>query len=337
MSGEGPPPRWALALLVPVVAIFAVCLVNAVGWIGRPFSGFLFLENGVVVSIGRSAWRSPEHGRAQWARLLAVDGRPIADGRDVHAYVNGVGTGNRITYTLRRGTRIVRLARDVRRFTARDFVELFVPMLAVGAAFLLAGALVLVRRPGAPEAQAMFAPCLALGVNLVTASDAYAPYRFTGLYLASLCVLPAAIAHLALVFPRPLAARPGPLLYAALYGPFLALAAGMRWAFAEPPLFLPVLYAVYLLIANAALLYVGGLVLALVQGVRPRRPLVLALGGVLGCASGALVVLVTYPLLKGPISPVWLLGPLLLLPACTAAALLHVPPPNAGPATVEAT
>src|SRR5881296_2875197 len=78
---------WLLGVLGPVVAIFVVCTVNAVGWIGRPFSGFLFLEKGIAVSIGRGEWSETRYRNVPFARVLAVDGRPVSSGRNVHAYV----------------------------------------------------------------------------------------------------------------------------------------------------------------------------------------------------------------------------------------------------------
>src|SRR2546423_15528145 len=77
---------WLVAVLGPVVAIFVVCTVDAVGWIGRPFSGFLFLENGIAVSIGRAEWSETRYRNVPFARVLAVDGRPVSGGRDVHGY-----------------------------------------------------------------------------------------------------------------------------------------------------------------------------------------------------------------------------------------------------------
>ena len=63
---------WLLAVLLPVLAIFAVCTSNAVDWIGRPFSGFLFLENGIAVSIGRAGWSETRYRSVPFARVLAV-------------------------------------------------------------------------------------------------------------------------------------------------------------------------------------------------------------------------------------------------------------------------
>src|SRR5438477_9260881 len=103
-------PWWLAAVLAPVLVIFAVCTLNGLRWIGQPFSGFLFLENGIAVSIGRAEWSQTRYRNVPFARVLAVDGRPVSGGRDIHAYVAAVGVGKPITYTFRKGADIFRLA-----------------------------------------------------------------------------------------------------------------------------------------------------------------------------------------------------------------------------------
>src|SRR5207253_6219880 len=47
---------WVAVALAPVLVLFIVCALNALAWLGRPFPGLLVLENGIVVSIGRTEW-----------------------------------------------------------------------------------------------------------------------------------------------------------------------------------------------------------------------------------------------------------------------------------------
>src|SRR6185369_167953 len=107
---------WVPVVLAPVLAIFVTCLVNAIAWIDRPFPGFLVLENGIVVSIGRTEWANARYRSLPFSRVLAVDGRPVAGGREVHAWVAAAGVGKSITYTFRQGTDVFRLALRVRPF-----------------------------------------------------------------------------------------------------------------------------------------------------------------------------------------------------------------------------
>ena len=60
-------PWWLPVALLPVAFVVAVGARDAVAWVGRPFAGFLFLDNRVVVSIGRPQWRDPALRRFEHA------------------------------------------------------------------------------------------------------------------------------------------------------------------------------------------------------------------------------------------------------------------------------
>lgn len=319
-------PAWIYLVLCLVLLIFVPCLVNAVAWIGRPFSGFLFLENGIVVSIGRMEWAQPQHRRTGWTRVLAVDDQPVSDGRAIHDHVQAAGIGRQAIYTFRGGTEMFRQAVEVRRFAWSDFLELFAPLLVIGLLMALFGAIVVLRRPDALEARALFALCVDLGLLIITGPDQYWPYRFSWIYFLSFCCVPPAIVQLALTYPQrsQLLRHRGRVAFA-LYTPFMLLGTALYLYRFAPTVFLPLLYTLYFLEANALLLYIGGLVLGLIGGIEPRRPIVLALAGVVGASAITILVSVTYPLLQRPISPIMLLGPWLLLPALTGVAFLRFP------------
>jgi hypothetical protein len=317
---------WLVAVVAVVLGIFAVCLVNAVDWIGRPFSGFLFLENGVVVSIGRAEWAQARYRDVPFARILAVDGHPVGDAREIHAYVSTVGVGKQIRYTFRQGADIFELAIPVRPFGRDDFAELCVPLLGVGLLMVLVSGVVVALRPAAPEARALFFVCLGIGLTMITSPDEWAPYWFTPVYFLAECLVPPAFVHLALTYPQRAGfLGRGPLPYLLLYLPFVGLAAALIAGMPEPSIFLPLLYCMYFFIANAAVLCVGALVVGLIDGVRPREPLVISLIAMLGACVIAAAVLSTYPLLQRPLSPFWFLGPLLLFPLLEGYALVRFP------------
>lgn len=321
-------PRWLPLTLLCVLAVFAVCLVNALTWLDRPFPGFLVLENGIVVSIGRAEWAHARYRSLPFARVLAVDGHPVTGGREVHAYVSAAGRGKRIAYTFRQGRDIFRLALRTRPFERADFTELFAAMLGVGLLMVMVSAWVVARRP-APETRALFFVCLAIGLVLITGPDAYGPYWFPTIAFTATCALPPAAFHLALTYPqRRSPTRRRPILYGLLYLPFAALALGLRSSLHEPSLFLPLLYCVYFMMANGVLMCVGSLVFGLIDGVRPREPVIIALAAVLGSSLIAAAVVATYPLLQQPISPAFAFGPLLLLPVLFGLAFLRFPTPT---------
>ena len=324
-AGRTLPPWWVVAGVALAFAVFIPSVYNAAHWVGRPFPGFFYLENGVVVSIGRGDWMPPQHRRAEWTRVLAVDRQPVPDGHAIHALVTAAGAGHAATFTFRGGSEVFRLALDVRAFSPGDFFELFAPMLLVGLLMVLIGAGTVARRPHAPEARALFGVCMSLGLALIAAPDVYGPYWLSPVFFLGLCLVPPAIAHVALAYPRPALLRVGAWLPAALYAPFVGLGIGLLGSLPDPAIFLPLLYSVYFFLANATLLYVGGLVLAMIDGLQPRRGLLLAIGGVVAGSSLAIGVLVTYPLLQRPISAAWLLAPLLVLFALTGMAFVRFP------------
>jgi hypothetical protein len=323
-----PRAWWVPLALAPVLVIFTVCALNALAWLDRPFPGFLVLENGLLVSIGRTEWANVRYRNLPFARVLAVDGQPVSSGREVRAYVAAVGAGRSVTYTFRQGTNIFRLALRVRPFTRGDFLELFAPFLGVGLLMVLVSTAVVILRPNAPHARALFVVCLAVGLILITSPDMYSPYWFAPVAFLATCLLAPASVHLALTFPQPRTrVLRRPVLYALLYLPFVGLAAALWSSMPEPSLFLPLLYTVYFLIANGTLLNVGALAFALVNGAQPRQPIVLGLAAVLGSSLIAASILATYPLLPQPISPGWAFGPLLLLPILDGVAFVRFPVP----------
>ncbi len=302
-----------------------MCFVNAIGWIGRPFSGFLFLENGIVVSIGRAEWSQSRYRSVLLARVLAVDGHRVTGGHDIHAYVAAAGVGKPITYTFRKGTDIFRLSMPVRVFARDDFLQIFVPLLAVGLLMVLVSGTVVALRPS-PQAHALFAVSAAIGVTMITAPDEWGPYWFPSLYFLAECSVPPAFVQLALTYPqRASFFRRRPMPYVVLYAPFAGLAAALLAAIPEPSFFLPLLYSMYFFIANAAVLCVGALVVGLIDGVRPREPIVLSLVAMLGSCVIAGAVLSTYPVLQRPLSPLWFLGPLLIFPVLEGFAFVRFP------------
>jgi hypothetical protein len=334
-SGVEPTPTagshaWRVAVALGVVlAVFVPCWRNATAWVGRPFAGFLVLQNGIVVSIGRSDWMPGRHRRAEWTRVIAVDGRPIGGGAELVSYVGSREIGKRVTYTFRRGTEMFRLALEVRRFGWDDFADMLAPFLGIGLVMAVAAILVLAFRPRHPGAVGLAAICLALGLVLITSPDQYAPYRFNAVFFMSLATVPAAILHFDLAYPRPATWLRRRVL-AIIYAPFVALGAGLVASMSESALFLALLYLVYFCTANAMLLGVGSMLLALIRGARPVAPLLLVVGAALGSAVPVAIV-VTYPLLEHPISPIWLAAPLLLTPALIGTALVGFPVPE-GPA-----
>jgi hypothetical protein len=317
---------------VPVGVVLAIAAHDAVAWVGRPFAGFLFLDSRIVVSIGRGSWRPSGMRPVEWAVVTAVDGRPLASAAGVHEAAQAAGEGATITYTLRRGADVFRVAIPVRRFTWSDFAVVFAPLLMVGAWIVAVGAALVVQRPQMPEARGALGVCVALGLVLITGPDQYGPYRLTWLFLLALAATPPAMLQLTAAFLWQPGRWTGRVV-AAMYVVFAALGGALTAPRFEPAVFLPLLYLVYCAIANAALLYMGTLASALVSGQRFRPQVALALAGAMVPAIVVIAVLVTYPLRTEPVSVPWFIVPIGVWPLLHAIALVKLAPRTAGAGT----
>jgi hypothetical protein len=316
-------PWWIVGPGVVVAIVLAVCIRDAIAWVGRPFPGFLFSDGGIIYSIGRSEWRPASLRRLEWTHIDAVNGTPNPSPAAIRDAVDAAGVGGTVTYTLRRNGDVFRLAVPVRVFAWRDFAEVFAPMLVVGTWLVAVGIALVAVRPRASEIRALFAVCLPLGLVLITGPDTYGPYRFTWLFFLSLAALPPAVLHLAAAFLWR-RGRWGPRIVGAVYVLFAIVGAALAGCRGVPAVFLPLLYLVYCALANALLVYAGSLVSALVSGERFRPQVVAALIAILASGSIVISVFVTYPLRTEPVSVPWLILPLGLWPVLHGVAFVKL-------------
>ena len=139
-----------------------------------------------------------------------------------------------------------------------------------GLAFLVSGLAVFWLKPESAQARGLLAFGWVWGMTLLLATDLFTASRLTALYFLAEAAAPAAILHLAAVFPtpRPRAARAVPWLY----GMALVVGCTQAWAFQHSyPLLLVVNNAVYLAIAAT-----GALALAAILDAAVRAPSALA-------------------------------------------------------------
>jgi len=63
-------------LILVVAAASAVVFVNALGWLDRPFAGFLVNPRMVVATVGQYHWTGPDAGVQNPDRIVSANGRP---------------------------------------------------------------------------------------------------------------------------------------------------------------------------------------------------------------------------------------------------------------------
>ena len=328
----------ALLVTAAVVLATAVCLVNGARRIGEPFPGFLVAENRTVFSIGRAGWSIERVPRAFFSQVIAVERRPITRAEEIQAAIADLPEGAEVNYRFRMGPDIFAAPVTVQRFGVGDFFAVYGTYAAVGLVFALAGLWAWLRLAGAARASILpfFVLCQAVGFALGTAGDVYGPYWLVPLYFAAQCVTFASLVHLAVSYPQPLGvgSRWRPVGLGLLYAAALALAVGLVATGEDVFLYVPLLYVMYLLLANAIFLYLGALAMGFPAAESEAR------GGLRWALAGALAVVVlpamiflVYPILRQSISPTVLVGPLALFPLLTASALARDAPEKPQPRT----
>ncbi|HEX2484007.1 MAG TPA: GAF domain-containing protein, partial [Myxococcota bacterium] len=202
------PRRDPLLLLAGAIlcAIAVAGAASSLGWVGRPFPGFLLLANRVVASAGLAHWPAVRGGAIYQHQVVAADGRPLADAAALARQVAERRAGTPIRYRLAGHGRDEERTIETRLFGWRDYLPLFGSYLVCGIG--LATVAFAIRFLGRRDAPAHGAS-LTLGIVSIwalTALDLYGPYRFFRIHVLAECLLFAGALHFALVFPFPRAA-----------------------------------------------------------------------------------------------------------------------------------
>ncbi len=228
---------WVLAAgVVVVLTTAAVGLVEATAWVGKPFPGFLVLQNRVVASAGLQRWPATEGGAIYQSEVVAVDGTPIRDVSQIHAYVRSLPVGTPVAYTLRRGDRSVEQTIDTRLFDNVDLLLLFGAYLFCGTAFCSVAIGIRFLRGRDRVAVGTSLGLFIIGMYALTATDLYGPYRFFRLHVLFECLLFAGGLHIALVFPQPARMlKRAPWLIGAIYAAAGAFAVATQPGLLHPP------------------------------------------------------------------------------------------------------
>ncbi len=203
------PPcvRLLLLLLIAIEAlIFSQCLRTSLGWINEPFPGFLVLKNRVVAAAGCPFWKELRREEIFHAQVQEINGEQVRDARDVHAFfrsekeVAGAPIWYRVE-TILGGGELFRAG--LHRFRVLDYLCLFGVYMLNGLLYLSLGIICVLRWPRWVSSPGFLAVGVATSLWTFTACDLYGPYRFFHLHILAEALLPAAILHLAGVFPGP--------------------------------------------------------------------------------------------------------------------------------------
>ncbi len=281
----------ALALGLAAIGLATRNTITSSDWIGRPFPGFMLLDNRVVASVGLAHWSGMRVPGLYQSEVVAVAGRPVRSAAEVYARVRELPPGTSVGYLLRRSgaEREVRIETQV--FTLRDWLLLFGAFLVSGGTYFVLGLVVWVLRPRAPLVHALLAVGMAWGIFLITAMDLYGPATFFRLHVLCETLVPPAVLHLALLFPQPhrfarwrLAGYAPALVIGALYEHFLY----------RPAAYSTILYTNMTYLGVAGIFFGARLLWEYWQGVSPlarQRVRMVMLGTLCGFSIPSTIVL----------------------------------------------
>lgn len=252
---------WAVAAAAALLLVGAIGTFEATRWLGRPFPGFLVLENRVVASVALSHWPATAGGGIFQHEVRAVDGRPLASAGELHQRVRSAAPGTPFVYAFRGRDRSFERTIPSRTFAVRDFLLLFGVYLLNGAA--MGGTALVLLLHGSTAARSAVPMLLVGGLWGLSALDLYGPYRLFRLHALFEALLFSAAFHMALGFPRPFVRtrRAGLVVglpYAAAAGFALVYQLGLRT---------PAAYVSSHLLATTAL---GGALLVLLAALAVR-------------------------------------------------------------------
>lgn len=192
----------AIAMGLVAIALATRTTITSLEWIGRPFPGFVLLENSVIAAVGLPHW-SGAAANLYLRQIVAVDGRPVSLGAEVMRYVAERPPGTLIRYTIRRGADEREVTVATQTFTVRDWFLLFGSYLLNGIVFMVSGLLAWTLRPRSSLSRAFLAFTGSSALFLFTAMDLYGPWNFYLLYLLANALVSAAALDFALLFPQP--------------------------------------------------------------------------------------------------------------------------------------
>src|SRR5688572_24275248 len=201
-------PHWAgyvlaLALVLGVVGLYGM---NLVRWPDSPDFGWRTMYNSGPNIVAQVFGAGADAGLRAGDQIIAINGRPYRTFDELFfgdLRRNEPGSIN--TYTVLRNGRQVNVAVPTGRVGLEAVWWRSGPLLALGVIYILIGALVFLMKPRARESWLFLAlSCfLGIGIGLSSPADLIHPTWLYDVRFLSNLLIPAAMIHLALIFPKP--------------------------------------------------------------------------------------------------------------------------------------
>ena len=308
--------------LAVVLVTFVVVHILAWHWASEPFLGML-LEPTLVLS----PFKGQDWARLQFTppleqpdRLIAIDGKPVQQYKDVAAILREREVGQEVTVTVARPDGSLREETiTLTTFPLTDMVLLFLLPFLAGLVYLGIGVWVYWVRGWGRAGQVFAVFCAAVALMIISLFETNTTHRLSVLWCASLPLAAATAVHLALVFPQPPRfVQRFPILrllpyLPALYFAFRAISS--VYDVAHPWAYLRDWYSNYIFVVIGILCMLGTLLYRLIKPPSPlvrQQSRIILLGATLAFLPVVPWILI---LVQGQLMayPTWLFTPLFVI------------------------
>ena len=192
-----------LALVLGIALLYAA---NLVRWTDSPDFGWRTMYTSGPNVVSQVFGTGEAAGLRPGDRIVAINGRPYASFDELFfGDLRRAEPGSVNAYRVMREGEELEIAVPTGRVGARAVLMRSGPLFAVGAVYILIGALVYLMKPKAAESWLFFLMtcCIGVGVGLASPADLISPSWLYDLRFLANVLIAATIIHLALRFPKP--------------------------------------------------------------------------------------------------------------------------------------
>ncbi len=185
-----------------MLAVMIISFVGASGWINKSFPGFLVYEFPFTGSYSMKDWSGREKGIKPFQRIVSINEHPVWHQKDVMDAVRHQEPGTTVTYAIESGGEVSDFKVPVEVFSLRDFLLVFLMTYIGGVAVFGLGFAVFFLKPDVSTSWVFFLYCLFLSLYMITAFEIQSTYMLVEFHYLALCLMPACLFHLCLIFPE---------------------------------------------------------------------------------------------------------------------------------------
>ena len=185
-----------------MLVVMIISFAGAFSWISKPFPGFLVYEFPFTGSMSMKDWSGRGAGIKPFQRMVSINEHPIWHQKNVIDVVRQQEPGTTLTYAIESGGEVREFKVPVEVFGLRDFLLVFLMTFIGGVTIFCLGFAVFFLKPHVSASWVFFLYCMFLGLYMITAFEIQSTYRLVEFHYLALCLMPACLFHLCLIFPE---------------------------------------------------------------------------------------------------------------------------------------